>query len=195
LLHKRLSIAAKRYAGALLDLAAEGKAIPKVEKDMVALQSVISESPDFARFLSAPSGGSEALMKVCEDIAKKGKFHELTFKFLGVLVENNRLKLLPEIITAFFAGLSERKGEVDVLVEVARKMTAAQTKDLQKPMEDKLKANVVMHVQVKPELLGGIVTTVDSMRVDDSVQGKLDRLKTAMKEHANTNLSVVEKEA
>ena len=134
-------------------------------------------------------------MKVCEDIAKKGKFHELTFKFLGVLVENNRLKLLPEIITAFFAGLSERKGEVDVLVEVARKMTAAQTKDLQKTMEDKLKANVVMHVQVKPELLGGIVTTVDSMRVDDSVQGKLDRLKTAMKEHANTNLSVVEKEA
>lgn len=195
MLHKRLSIAAKRYAGALLGLAADAKAIPKVEKDMAALGKLIEESPDFARFLAAPAGNREALTNICEDIAKKGKFNDLTFKFLGVLVENSRLKLLPEIVTAFFAGLSERKGEVDVLVEVARKLTAAQTKDLQKVMQDKLKADVVMHVQVKPELLGGIVTTVDSMRVDDSVQGKLERLKTAMKEHANTNLSLVEKEA
>ena len=178
-----------------MDLAADAKAIPKVEKDMIALGKLIEDSPDFARFLVAPGGNREALINICEDIAKKGKFNDLTFKFLGVLVENSRLKLLPEIVTAFFAGLSERKGEVDVLVEVARKLTAAQTKDLQKTMADKLKADVVMHVQVKPELLGGIVTTVDSFRVDDSVSGKLARLKIAMKEHANTNLSLVEKEA
>ena len=195
MLHKRLSIAAKRYAGALLDLAADAKAIPKVEKDMIALGKLIEDSPDFARFLVAPGGNREALINICEDIAKKEKFNDLSFKLLGVLVENSRLKLLPEIVTAFFAGLSERKGEVDVLVEVARKLTAAQTKDLQKTMADKLKADVVMHVQVKPELLGGIVTTVDSFRVDDSVSGKLARLKIAMKEHANTNLSLVEKEA
>ena len=195
MLHKRLSIASKRYAGALLDIAADSKAIPKVEKDMLSLQTAINDSPDFSRFLATTSGSRETLMKVCEDISKKGKFNKVTSNFLGVLVENNRLKMLPEIITAFFVGLSERKGEVDVFVEVARKMTAAQTKDLQKVMEDKLKADVVMHVQVKPELLGGMVTTVNSIRVDDSVQGKLERLKTAMKEHANTNLSLVEKEA
>ena len=195
MLHKRLSIAAKRYAGALLDLAADERAIPKIEKDMKALGVIIDGSEDFRAFLSMPTGNRQAWAAVVEEIAKKSKLNPLTVKFLGVLVENRRLKLLPEIVTAFFAGLSERKGEVDVLVEVARKMSAAQTKDLQKVMQDKLKTDVVMHVQVKPELLGGIVTTVDAMRVDDSVLGKLERLKSRMKEHANTNLALVEKEA
>ena len=195
MLHKRLSIAAQRYAAALLDLAADAKATPQVEKDMKALNAVIENSEDFSRFLSMQSGNRKALMGVVKEIAKKGKFHELTFKFLGVVVENRRLKLLPEIVTAFFAGLSERKGEVDVLVEVARKMSAAQKKALEKAMQDQLKAKPVMHVQVKPELLGGVITTAGSVRVDDSVRGKLDRLKTAMKMQANTNLSVVEKKA
>lgn len=195
MLHKRLPIAAKRYANALLDLAAEAKAIKKIEKDMASLHSLIEGSKEFRSFLSMQAGNRQILMNVLEEIAKKGKFNALTVKFLGVIVENRRLKMLPEIVLAFFAGLSERKGEIDVNVEVARKMSAPQLKSLQKVMQDKLESDVVMHVHIKPELLGGIVTTVDSVRVDASVLGKLERLKTAMKEHTNLNFSVVEKEA
>ena len=51
---------------------------------------------------------------------------------------------------------------------------------------------MTVKVDVQEDLIGGLVVTVGSQIIDDSVKRKLERLKIAMKSNANNNSEVAE---
>ena len=76
---------------------------------------------------------------------------------------------------------------VEVSLETAVKMTAAQSKEFQKKIEKALGASVSIEEKVTPEIMGGVIVTIGSYMIDDSVRRKLDRLGVALKSNANQN--------
>jgi F-type H+-transporting ATPase subunit delta len=64
-------------------------------------------------------------------------------------------------------------------------LTTAQTKALQEQLSQVMGSNVTLEVSVDKDLLGGMVVTVGSKQIDDSVKSKLERLRRAM--NANEN--------
>jgi len=174
------SIVSERYALALLDLAEQGKAVDKVLDDFASLEKALEDSKDFARFIAAPLISKSQQSAVIKDISKKGKFQKMTSNFLGVLIENGRLNALPGVIASYKKKVSEKNGEVFVKVETAFKITAKQTKDLQKKIEKALGSDVSMDMQISPEIIGGMVITIGSYMIDDSVRRKLERLNATL---------------
>ena len=185
---KASSAVASRYAVALMDLAEESKALDAVEKDLSELSSMIESSDDLSLMIRSPLAGSAAQEKALLALADKAKFHKLTQNFLGVLAQNGRVNALEAIMEAFKIEASKRRGEVAVNVQVAQDLSAAQKKELEAAIAKTVGSDVMLDVQVEPSILGGMIVTVGSQMIDDSVVRKLERLQAAMSKQSNENL-------
>ena len=85
--------------------------------------------------IASPLISVEKQSGVIQEIVKKAKLNKLTANFLGVLVQNRRLAALPGIISVFNKIIAERSGVVEVRLETAVKLTAAQAKEFQKKID------------------------------------------------------------
>ena len=177
----------KRYANALIELAESAKTLDKVEQDLKALKAMVEDSADLAGAIRSPLIDQGAMGRVVEAISEKAGFQTVTKNFLGVLVKNRRLFALGEIIGAFTQALAARRGELTVNVQVAQDLTAAQKKDLQAALSKAIGAEVTVRATVEPSILGGMIVTVGSRMIDDSVRRKLERLRVTIGGSANEN--------
>ncbi len=181
------SVVLKRYAGALIDLAEDKKSVQKIQSDLAEITTMIEESPDLSAFISSPLISRQKQEDVIVEIASKAKLDKLTQNFLGVLVQNRRLNALPGIIKTFHKIVSERSGQVSVRVETATKMSTTQEKEFTKKLSKVIGADITVETQVTPEIIGGMVVTIGSYMVDDSVRRKLSRLGAVLKQGSNQN--------
>ncbi len=176
-----------RYALALIELAQESNKIQQVERDLGELIAMIGASRDLASVIYSPSLSRDQQHSAMQGIAEKAKFDGLTRNFLGVLVKNRRLGAVTGIIEAFRIELSRRRGEVAVEVQTAHEMPASQMEALQRAIAKSLGREVNLKAKVEPSILGGLIVTVGSKMIDDSVARKLERLKVAMSRQSNQN--------
>ncbi|MFP4313276.1 MAG: F0F1 ATP synthase subunit delta [Alphaproteobacteria bacterium] len=181
------SVVTSRYANALLELAEENKAVDKIEGDMKDLLGMLQDSPDLEELVTNPRIGKSNQQGAIEALAKKAKFHKLTTNFLYVLIENRRLNILGVLAQAVLQEMAVRRGEKTAQVRVAQDLTDKQIKELEASLSKASGSPVTLDIEVDPSLLGGMVVTMDSRMVDDSVAGKLARLKLAMGQSSNEN--------
>lgn len=170
----------QRYVMALIDLAEQKKKIEAVEKDLLDLQSMLTESKDLVAFITNPVISKNKKSTAILDIAKKAKLDKITSNFLGVLADNNRLYALEDMILAFQAAMRKKRGEVVAKVETAFALTDKQTQALQDQISKSIGSDVTVDVSVNKDLLGGMIVTVGSKMIDDSVRRKLERLERQM---------------
>ena len=106
---------------------------------------------------------------------------ELTQNFLGVLAQNRRLSQLPQVIRAFRAIAAAQRGEVTAEVTSAHALSDAQLADLKAKLTAREGRTVKLSTNVDPDLLGGLVVTIGSKRLDASIRTRLNSLSQAMK--------------
>lgn len=181
------SVVLLRYAGAIADLAEESKSVAKIEKDFEDLRNMLNGSEDLRSVIKSKSISAEQQLAVMQDICEKAKLQKLTYNFLGVLVKNRRLSALEDIIEAFQKIIAKRAGRISVSVETADKLSAAQEKDIKSKIEKALGTGITIESKVTPEIIGGMIVTIGSYMVDDSVRRKIERLGVALKSNANQN--------
>lgn len=179
--------AALRYATALVDSAEASKKIDAVEKDLNDLEAMISDSKDLQNLIHSPLISQGDKIKAIQAIAQAAKFQNVTSNFLALLAQNSRLNIVMAIVKAVRKEISSRRGEVSANVQSAFKLSKEQEKALQESLANAVGQAVAIHVEVKEDLIGGMVVTVGSQMFDASVKRKLERLKIAMKSNANNN--------
>lgn len=172
---------AGRYASALFDLASEAGVVGKVESDLEKLSGALAESPDLAALIRNPEVSRADLAKATAALGKLLKLHALTGKFLGVLSANRRLSQLPAAIAAFNTIAAAQRGEVTAEVASAHPLSSAQLTQLEQKLKAREGRNIKLRASVDPDLLGGLVVTVGSKRIDSSIRTRLNSLAHAMK--------------
>lgn len=186
------NLIATRYAVSLLDMADDAGVSKKVESDMKDLAAMIDGSGDLRALLANPLISEAQKKAAILEIAKKARLDILTVNFLGVLTENGRLAILPSVVRAVKREVNRRRGDIEAHVQTAYALTKAQTEKLQKELTQQMGANVTLDVKVNKDLLGGMIVTVGSRMIDDSVRRKLERLGRAMSSGSNTNQQLKE---
>lgn len=170
-----------RYASALFDLASENGTVSAVETDLDNIGQAIRESDDFAALIRNPQVSREAAAGAMDGIAGVLGLSQLTKNFMGVLAANRRLSALPEIIRAFASIAAAQRGEVTAEVTSAHALTDEQVEQLRQKLEVREGRTVKIRTSVDPELLGGLVVTIGSKRIDSSIRTRLNSLAQAMK--------------
>lgn len=170
-----------RYASALFDLASENGVVTAIEADLEKLGAALRESDEFTALIRNPQISREAAGKAVDSVAALLGLSDLTKNFLGVLSANRRLSALPEIIRAFQAIAAAQRGEATADVATAHALTDEQVEQLRQKLEAREGRNVKIRTSVDPELLGGLVVTIGSKRIDSSIRTRLNSLAQAMK--------------
>lgn len=171
---------AGRYASALFDLASEHGTVTAVESDLATFAVALAESHDLAALTTNPELARDVQGKVMAAVAKKLKLSALTTNFIGVLAANRRLAKLPAIIAAFKAIAAGQRGEVTATVTSAHPLSDAQTAALKTKLTQREGRTVMLTAAVDPDLLGGLIVTIGSQRIDASIRTRLNSLAQAM---------------
>jgi F-type H+-transporting ATPase subunit delta len=170
-----------RYASALFDLASEAGTVTAVEGDLDKLDEALHESAELRALIRNPEVSREQLGRVVTGMAAYLGLADLTKNFLGVLAENRRIADLPAMIRAFHAIAAAQRGEVSAEVASAHALTDEQIATLEQKLRAREGRTVKLKTRVDPDLLGGLVVTVGSKRIDGSIRTRLNSLAQAMK--------------
>ena len=173
--------AAFRYASALVDLAMEKGVVSHIEQDVRDLRAMLAASAELQSLTKSPLIGASAQQAGLAAIADRAGLHEFSRNFLYLLAANRRLHALDSVLKAVLETLSARRGEVKADVESASPLSPAQQKALQDSLSKTVGRPVAIEAKTNPNLIGGVVVTLGSIMIDDSVKTKLDNLGRAMK--------------
>jgi len=172
---------AGRYASALFDLASEAGTVTAIEGDLDRLAEALHESAELGALIRNPEVSREQIARVMSGVATYLGLADLTKNFLGVLAENRRIGDLPAMIRAFHAIAAAQRGEVSAEVASAHALTDEQLATLEQKLRAREGRTVKLKTRVDPDLLGGLVVTVGSRRIDGSIRTRLNSLAQAMK--------------
>ena len=172
---------AERYVRALFEVVTMEKATDLVEKDLLSLGKACQGSEEFRDFLSNPLLSHEMRAQAMLAILAQMQAHQLTRQFIGMLIRQKRLAILPEVVTLFSEWASSARGEMKGELIAAAPL---KDKDIQKISDSLSKAynrKVVLSLKEQPDLLGGVVVKIGSLQLDGSLAGKLNRLGLKLK--------------
>src|SRR6266571_942526 len=170
---------ARPYAEAVFGLAEKAGAFAPWS-DMLATMARVAAHPDMRACISNPNLGARQLYDLFMALCRED-FPVDARNFVRVLIENDRLELLPEIHGRFIELKNEREGVVEAEIRTAFPLDNAQISGLVADISRRLKRRVQPRVALDKELIGGVrITAVDEV-IDGAVRGKLEEMAAALK--------------
>jgi F-type H+-transporting ATPase subunit delta len=143
------------------------------------LAMIVSDS-DMHNVIGDPKVGPEQLYGLVAAAAGDALAPEVQ-NFVRVLIENDRLTLLPEIATLFEALKNEREGVIEAQIESAFPVDDEALAQLVGDLERRFKRKVRPQVTVDRALIGGALITVGDEVIDGTVRGRLASMASALR--------------
>lgn len=165
---------ARPYAEAVFKRAKETNSSAKWS-DMLAFLSAVIKDSEMSAIVDNPRVSSERLIRLIMDISQE-QINEEGANFLKLLVENNRLLILPVIAKLYEEYKAEDEGYVDVDVLTAYSLTKEEEKQLTISLEKKLNKKVHMSMNVDKSLIGGVRVRAGDKVIDGSIRSRLQQL-------------------
>tara|TARA_Y100000590_G_C15742865_1_gene1020909 strand:+ start:3692 stop:4249 length:558 start_codon:yes stop_codon:yes gene_type:complete len=173
--------AARRYANAVFELAAEQQILEVAINDLSKIDQLISNNSDFARLITTPTFSVQEQIAVIEKIFEKDNVHDLVKNLIRLLVQNRRINILSAVIGGFKLLVQEHSGEINAEITTACDLTEKQVSQIKSNLKGIIGKEVKLDINQDPNILGGIVVKIGSQMIDTSVSTKLNNLKILMK--------------
>ena len=97
----RERVVARRYAKALLEIGSRENRIEDIYRELVQVQSLFKEYPEFWKAVSLPIYPMENRRNVLKSVLEKSGFSNSITRFFEILVEKDRIGLISTIFSIF----------------------------------------------------------------------------------------------
>ena len=176
-----MSVAANRYARALIDVLYPEKAETGL-RQLRDVLSLLNDQQAARRFLENPTIAGERRKRLLKEIFDALSLDRRVANFIDILVDRDRLPILEEIIQAYQQLLDERLGIVRARVTAAYSLNHSEQQELVAKLQQATGKQIRMEVSVDPSLIGGLIAQVGSTIYDGSVRQQLEAFKTRLVE-------------
>lgn len=171
-----MSVVAKRYAKALMNLAAKDDQVEAVSAALDDFAETLAESALLTAFLAEPKVTQSAKEAVVADVLGQIKAPALVETFLRFLTYKRRIALTSAIREVFHELADARMGRANADVTVAAALTDKQADDLRARLETLSGKQVQLRIRIDPSILGGIVARIGSTVWDGSIRHQLNQI-------------------
>jgi F-type H+-transporting ATPase subunit delta len=174
-----LTTIARPYAEAAFRTARDENALP-VWSQMLLFASGVVADQRVAVALDNPkltaSDKASLVLSICGD-----NLDHLGRNFVRLLVEADRVALLPQISELFETLKNETDGVAKARIDTAFPLTDAQLAELTAALEKHFARKIEATVNVDPALIGGARITVGDTVIDASVEAQLQAMATSLR--------------
>ena len=174
-----MSVAARRYAKALLDVLYPAKAEAGLEQ-LQNFAAVLGQQADARRVFENPTVSAERRKDLLNKIGDALKLSTPIRNFLGILIDRNRLDILGEVISTYSSLLDDRHGVVQAHVTSAHALNSIQEGEVTAKLQALTGKKVRMQVSIDPALIGGMIAQVGSTIYDGSIRTQLQTFRNSL---------------
>jgi F-type H+-transporting ATPase subunit delta len=170
-----MPVAHRMYARALYEAAKEKGRVDAVREELEDFVQAQREVPELRELLRNPQLDHRLKASALEELL--GGEEELVRNFLLLLAEKNRAGEIEEIARDFERLVAEAEGILDAELTTAVELSDEEAREVIEQIEKASGRKVEATRNVDPDLIGGLVLQVGSLRLDASVRGRLKRLR------------------
>ncbi len=180
-----MAAVSSRYARAFADVISgvnldSNKVVLQLHSLVVAFQ----ESRELREVWESPAITVDQKHRVLDALAARvGVTDRPVRNFIAVLIDQDRIGLLPEIADQLDLELNARAGRIDAQIVSARELAPEQRNTLVAELSRLTGKVVLPHYATDEKLLGGVKVRVGSTIYDGSVSGQLQRIRQQLSEN------------
>jgi F-type H+-transporting ATPase subunit delta len=171
---------AQPYAEAAFGIARDENAL-QAWSDMLRFAATIVSDERVAEALDNPRLDAAAKESLLLSIGGDRFSDGAARNFVRVLVEAERVALLPQIASMFDTLKNEAEATATATIESAFELSETQVAELRSALEKRFGKKIETTVTVNPELIGGARVTVGDAVLDGSVQAKLAAMRAQLR--------------
>ena len=168
---------ARRYARALITIGRGEGASDALVQELDRFVQLLQEDRMLHEVLIGPTVPRPQRDAVILQVAQRMNLSPTMIRFLRLLDDRRRLEYLPRILLSFREMLDEVQGRVRATVTTAAALSAAAEAEIKATLSKLTGKEVVMTVEVNPELIGGVVTRVSGLLLDGSIKTQLRQIR------------------
>jgi F-type H+-transporting ATPase subunit delta len=175
-----MGLVERRYALALYEAALDKGRLEEVRGGLADFLAAERRVPELKSVLDNPELDSPSKIELLDDLLKG--VEPLVSNFLRLLAEKERIGALEEVVREFEALVAAGEKRLRVVVTTAKELSEEEASALVERIEAQVGRPVEARRHVDPSLIGGLVVQAGSLRLDASVRGRLERLRTELVE-------------
>jgi F-type H+-transporting ATPase subunit delta len=176
---KGAEVVARRYARALLDVA-EAKGDSGLREQLDELARLFADHAELRTVLVHPAIPADKKTAVVAALWRKERPSELLQHLVALLVERDRIELLPLVAKAHGRLWNAQHGIVEAEVVSASSMEDWESHALSAAVGRVLGKQVEMREHVDPGLMGGVLLRMEGRVYDGSVRARLRALRARL---------------
>ncbi|MEW6031936.1 MAG: ATP synthase F1 subunit delta [Bacillota bacterium] len=169
------SAVARRYARALLEVAAKNGVVAEVGRDLAAVAEALWGDEALRSYFLGTRVSPQAKKNLVSRLADE-RVHRLVRNFLLLVVDKRREALLPEMARLYSALEDRFRGVSNVRVRTAVPLDESERAKVETILAAKLGRPVRLSFATDPDLLGGVEVRTDDRLYDASLRRRLQRL-------------------
>ena len=179
-----MAAVSSRYARALAEVIVKAKLDPTAAVSQLrAFAEAFQVSPQLREVWETPAIPGDQKLKVLDALAAKvGVTVRSLRNFVAVLIDQDRIALLPEIAVQVERELNARGGRIDADIVSARELTQDQKTALLTEIARVTGKTILPRYATDQSLIGGVKVRVGSTIYDGSVRGQLERMRRQLTE-------------
>jgi F-type H+-transporting ATPase subunit delta len=175
-----ISAISRRYARALVELGAERKMVDQYGDELGKVNSAFTKGP-LRLLMDSPTFAPERKAGILSDLSGALGLSEGMKNFLGLLLEKDRLRYLPQIESDYRSFADELSGVLRATVAAASEISEQHRESIKASLEKQTGKRVELTTKVDPSLIGGIQVEIGGKVFDGSLKTQLKRIEDTLK--------------
>ena len=154
-----------RYAKALLELSIEQNSLENSYHDMVLIESVCSESRDFALLLKSPIVKADHKLKIFRQIFE-GKLSNSSMMFINIILTKKRESLIRGISKSFIALYKQHNNIESASIKTAVPISQQLKEEVLSYIKSETSNSVELTEIVDAKIIGGAIIKMGDKQLD-----------------------------
>jgi F-type H+-transporting ATPase subunit delta len=168
------------YGEALYELASSENLSEVILNELTVLTQSFASEPDFIRLLGTPAISKQERCQILDD-SFRGKVHPYVLNFLKILTEKGYMRHFGDCCEAYRALYNRDNGILPVNAITAVALSDSQRQRLSEKLAAITGKKIELNNRIDPNCLGGIRLDYDGNRLDDTVEHRLNAIRSVLK--------------
>ncbi len=168
------------YGQALYSLAASENLSKDIMEQLQVVSAGFTQEPQFVQLLSAPNISKAERCQIIDE-SFRNIVHPYVLNFLKILTEKGYVRQFSQCVTAYCQQYNEDNGIIPVRAVTAIALSEEHMTKLKLKLEQLTGKQVELENQIEPDCLGGVRLDYEGVRLDGTIQARLDSVRNLLK--------------